>query len=351
MKKINLITSIVATLISSTAPIMASGFQEVDETKMSSSGVKEIQVAPFTPTEHWARELFEKTQEEIIQELRTLEFDINQTFSFTSRNGPANANILHAAAFQGYLDVLKYLVEEKEGDVNEKTSKRKTLLHIAASNGQLNVVKYLMDAGADVSEKTRGGLSFLHMAALNGHLSIVKYLADEKGWDLTEKTSNGVSLLDLVASNGHLSIVRYLVEEKGADVNQKDQGKDSLLQKAAKNGHLSVVKYLVEEKKGDINERDSGGFCLLHLTAFYGHIDIVKYLAEERNACIQWGHVWGVASQEIKTYLLDQKNKRISEILKRNTSSLTPKGEPNFTLESQRKRKLRDFQGQKAQGS
>ena len=94
--------------------------------------------------------------------------------------------MLHDAAESGNLDLVKYLVEEKNLDVKAKSESGYTVLHSAAWNGNLEMVKYLIKNGADVNAKSESGRTVLHSAA-SGNLDLVKYLVEEKKLDVNAK--------------------------------------------------------------------------------------------------------------------------------------------------------------------
>ena len=66
----------------------------------------------------------------------------------------------------------------------------RTLLHEAAEQGKLEIVKQLMDLGADPSAKTCFGFNALHWASMGGHLDVAQYLVYEKKFNITECTNN-----------------------------------------------------------------------------------------------------------------------------------------------------------------
>ncbi len=73
-------------------------------------------------------------------------------------------------------------------------------MHEAAYEGQLEVVKYLISNGADIKAKDNSGDTPLHAASRRGRgrLEIVKYLIS-KGADIHAKTNIGVTPLRLAS--------------------------------------------------------------------------------------------------------------------------------------------------------
>jgi ankyrin repeat protein len=84
---------------------------------------------------------------------------------------------LHIAAWHGKLDVVKYLVDNCNGNVEAGDKYGRTPLHFACWNGTINVVKYLIeDCGASIDTATRFGFRAIHYAVYGNNISIVRYL-------------------------------------------------------------------------------------------------------------------------------------------------------------------------------
>ena len=88
--------------------------------------------------------------------------------------------ILHIAAVEGALDVLRLLVEKEGFSASPETSLKRTPLHLAAQYGQSEIVRYLViDQSADPSYPDQNGLNALHHACIGGSLKVVKFLVAE----------------------------------------------------------------------------------------------------------------------------------------------------------------------------
>ncbi len=218
--------------------------------------------------------LFEAIERNNIREVKEL---INHGVSIDARNNKRQTP-LHSAAFNGKLEVVKYLMEEKHVGFNVKDKDGRTPLHLAATNGQLEIVKYLVEKGGDVNVKDNYGGTLLQSAVYNGKLEVVKYLVG-KGANVNLKDNIGKTPLHLAAINGLLQVVKYLVEN-GADVNKKDNLGETSLQFVAIKGHPEIVKYLVE-KGADVNVTNNSWETPLHFAASEGQLEIVKYLVEK----------------------------------------------------------------------
>jgi len=225
-----------------------------------------------------------KEQDEgTFQEWKQKGFDVNHLFNIQSNQTDIKRTLLHIAAFNGHLGIVKYLVDEKKVDVNKVDKDGKTALHRAAFNGHLGIVKYLVDEKkVDVNKADNYGTTALHMAAFNGHLDTVKYFVDEKKVDVNKANNYGETALHWAIHNGHLDIVKYLVE-KNADVNKVDKHGRTVLHWAAKNGHLDTVKYLVE-KGADPVLKDKHGLTPIDLAR---NENVEQFLQKVRTSLTQ----------------------------------------------------------------
>ena len=123
------------------------------------------------------------------------------------------------------LELLKWAREEKKCKWNVG------MIHVAARQGNLEMVKYCVANECFMDKETCA------YAAENGHLEILKYLHEEAKapWDSRTAT--------FAAKYGHLHILEYLVERKF------DQHSEAACWCAAKYGHLDCLKYLHETAK------------------------------------------------------------------------------------------------------
>lgn len=80
------------------------------------------------------------------------------------------------ACVNGMIDEVR-LYRDKLGTVNFVSPKSDTPLNAAAANGHLEVVKFLVEQGADFSLKDSYGLSAIETARKSDHDDVVQFLA------------------------------------------------------------------------------------------------------------------------------------------------------------------------------
>ena len=144
---------------------------------------------------------------------------------------------------------------KKSGMLNKLGMEEETGLPWAISEGYLGIVRILLDRGADVNAaRTNNGMTSLMWASLKGHLEIARLLLDrganvnaarrDWGESVNSAMNDGMTSLMWASQKGHLEIARLLLA-KGADVNaaKKDNGGTSLMF-ACSNGRLEIVKLL-----------------------------------------------------------------------------------------------------------
>lgn len=176
-------------------------------------------------------------------------------------NVDARSEALINASEFGHIDIVKYLISEK-ANVHVRND---SPLQIAAEKGHIDIVKYLIKSNAKINANNNVAL---RSAARHGHIDIVEYLV-KKGANI--HANNNESLVN-AASGGFIEVVRYLIEQ-GAKI---DANNNAVLLSAAKRGHLDIIKYLVQ-KGVDIHTNNNAA---LREAAEYGYVEVVDYILD-----------------------------------------------------------------------
>lgn len=177
------------------------------------------------------------------------------------------------------LKLMKYLIENG-ANVNAKSASGKTILHLASQKGYLEIVKYLVDEkSVDLNVQDKFGSTCLHIASKCGHLEIVRYLVDKEGVDLNLQDIKGLTCLHMASERGYLGIVKCLVNKEGMDLNVQDLFGYTCLHFASERGHLEIVTYLTENL-ADVKAKTSSGSTSPNLAAVKGQWKILKYFFE-----------------------------------------------------------------------
>lgn len=150
------------------------------------------------------------------------------------------------ATSKNYLEILNAFAL----DENDKAK----MLKMAAGFGYLDIVKYLCEyLNTDIEASYAHDFTntkALHVASREGHLDVVKYLCEcyqasyrKTKMDDGNTVNDGVLSLHAAIQSGHQPIIRYLCEEKkcSVDINQKINGNDAL--------HYAILKKRVEPIK------------------------------------------------------------------------------------------------------
>jgi len=180
-----------------------------------------------------------------------------------------NKNLFYRAVSEGDLDTVKYMVAN--GAVLEEK-----FCESATWHGYLDFLKYLLDNKIKPKD-------LLYIATKQGHLEIVEYLID-KGF------TSEMDLLYAATDNGHLKIVAYLIDNGFAP-------NDNLIRVAILKGRIEIAKYLIDKtfkpedidlrlpeasstiakiKKEFISKED-----ILLIAIEYGLVEFIKYLVEK----------------------------------------------------------------------
>jgi ankyrin repeat protein len=110
----------------------------------------------------------------------------------------------------GQLSALKAVLDEHPDFLNQPVGVRgSTLLHTAAYNGHLDVVKELLGRGATVNQRNFVGESALYSAVLRGTPDVIRLLI-ASGADPSIPDNNGLTPLKLATDRNRAEIITLL---------------------------------------------------------------------------------------------------------------------------------------------
>lgn len=171
----------------------------------------------------------------IVKELMTKGFSVNvpDDLGFSA---------FKYACGQGSIDVVKYIIDHGEADINHCDEKSIPPLILAAKNAQDAVLEHLLSGGAEPNVKDRNGRTALHIVCHSGRYEAAQKLI-ESGADIDSIDMKGNSAIFYGAGQNHACIVTLLMQ-KGASTRYVNSDENSALAVAKKAGAKDVVKIL-----------------------------------------------------------------------------------------------------------
>ena len=159
----------------------------------------------------------------------------------------------HFAAQEGHLDLCKYFVDNLDGDKNPPCNPgcgRRTPLHEAAFQGDLEVFKYIANQANNKNPVDEDGKTPLHNAVTHRHIQIVKCIMDlideeKKSDPLTfflsmnknVKNNLGLTPIHIAVQRRNYEICKVLIDH-GADPNPTSDNGTSALAMAGTNQEI-----------------------------------------------------------------------------------------------------------------
>ncbi|XP_059861978.1 ankyrin repeat domain-containing protein 16 isoform X1 [Delphinus delphis] len=228
--------------------------------------------------------------------------------------GPARDTLLHCAARHGRREILAYLVEAWDLDIEAANRDYKRPLHEAASMGHRDCVRYLLGRGAAVDCLKKADWTPLMMACTRRNLEVVQDLV-EHGANPLLKNKDGWNSFHIASREGDPLILQYLLavcpaawktESKigrtplhTADIHMLTQ--HSLYQAQGlpqqQDNAVSPPTHGTHRRAGKIDAahvvcqyepdcRDKCGLTPFMDAIQCGHIDVARLLLEKHKACV-----------------------------------------------------------------
>jgi len=172
---------------------------------------------------------------------KRLGVDVNEPSRWGWRHECTGETPLTAAAQNGRVDVVRYLLEHG-AQINQPDGFGDTAVINACFSGDLSLVELLVGEGGDPTFKGDGGTA-LHMAAALGHIHIMEFLL-KAGLPVDIPDKNGRPPLYAASMNGNLEGARFLVAH----------GAIEKLDTASKKELLYALRRVIGERKRDFDE-------------------------------------------------------------------------------------------------
>jgi ankyrin repeat protein len=119
------------------------------------------------------------------------------------------------AAYLGYADVLKALLQAGADVRAVDPGMKATGLHAAAYAGHANTAKLLIDYGVEINRRgPYNGYTALHDATWQNNIDVAKLLIDS-GADLTIQSNDGQTPLDFAKAKGRREIAAMIEKKLG----------------------------------------------------------------------------------------------------------------------------------------
>ncbi len=227
------------------------------------------------------------------------------------------SNALMGAAWKGKEDIVRFLLSQKETDVNWKDEFGQTALHAAAHGGYLRTFQILFHHPTTEKQVVSfTGSNALMVAAQNGKMTTVEYLLEQKETHVNWKNKVGWTALHAASQGGHLPTFRFLYQHPATDKQAVTNGGGNALMIAAGNGHEAIVQFLLDQKETDVNWMDKDCLTTLHYAAAGGHLltftKLYQHPTSHKQAIDNNGKnalmvAAVIGKEEIVQYLLDQK--------------------------------------------
>lgn len=142
----------------------------------------------------------------------TIEFNnLNLLKYLDNRYKQKPPDIIYYACEKNALDIVKWLVEGKNINVNTNFNHANSLLYTTIENKYVQLTKFLIEKGVDVNKEGFLGYSPLHIAVKNDDLELSELLIT-KGASIDQRDAWGEKPIHYAAEKNNVYIIKLLIE-------------------------------------------------------------------------------------------------------------------------------------------
>ncbi|MDB5797001.1 MAG: ankyrin repeat protein 50-like [Paucimonas sp.] len=172
---------------------------------------------------------------------------------------PPNACAASFAAASGNVPTLRYVLEQRPGQINWvgiDADANANLVAVAAAKGWLEIIRELRDRGLEPAAVANPGCALVAAARCN-YLPVVEFLVDSCKVPVDAPGILKTTALHEAASGGHVDIIQYLVRH-GADHSLKDEEGRTAAELAQQAGKIEAANFLRGVADGPVGAQ---AFC------------------------------------------------------------------------------------------
>ncbi|CAF0720907.1 unnamed protein product [Brachionus calyciflorus] len=193
------------------------------------------------------------------------------------------ATCLHDAAVKGRIDVIEWLLKNTSLSTSFKDSNGANIWHLSSKFDQIELIDWLIQYEGNKGAKamTFNGATCHHFAASSNAFKSLRRLIQIVPNYVNCQMINGVTPIYLAIQENNIPIVKYLIKS-GANINIRAEDGMNSIHVACQTGDLDMVRMLIEEYYANINEKDFNGATPLHYACVNGNSKLVAYLLNNK---------------------------------------------------------------------
>lgn len=181
-------------------------------------------------------------------------FDIVKLLAETGANpnqkyGTTNMTCLHTACIYGPIQIVIYLVNDLNVDVNALTTKMEPPVLFAAASSNLNIADFLIESGVDINQKFENDETLIHIASKNSKFSAIPWLI-QKGLNINaQNVYRLTALFFAVTSQSTYDQVKLLLDNGASTKYEMGAKNASIYHFAAMESSPEVMELLIDHSE------------------------------------------------------------------------------------------------------
>lgn len=219
---------------------------------------------------------------------------------------------LQIACYEGYVDVVKFLLENKASP-NLKDSEDDSPLHYSAFGKEHKTMEELLRFGADANIINKSKQSPLHISVGKASPECVKVLLKHRANPSLKDNDGDTPMHDAISQReGNSEIIQAVLGSSLAKYKETNAKGFNVLQWAAMKDSRLAVSVIMDKDRSIVDEKMAEGFTALHIAAANDYVEIASVLIHRGQCNVN------VTDKDKRTPLIicvSQGHKRTMEVL------------------------------------